>query len=66
VKKLIRLIIKIPVTPFITVFYVMMIMVPFIFQFFEWLYEADSSDKNDTFIVRKYLISDLKRWFTTI
>lgn len=65
-KKAIRLIIKLPTTPFIVAFCLLGIVVFKAVQLFEWIYEVSEYDK----LITKYCINDctrfLKQWFTTV
>jgi xanthosine utilization system XapX-like protein len=66
IKKILRGIIKIPATPFVVVGLVGMILVSYLVQFCEWLYEADVFDKKITAELKNDYITALKKWFTTI
>lgn len=65
-KKLIRLIIKVPATPFMVFFFGFSIIVLSIYHFFEWAYEASEFTKEVTRDCIKDSVVQLKKWFTTI
>ena len=65
-KKFIRLLFKLPATPFVLVFLVFSYIVFNIILFFEWVYEAKEWDKEVTKECIKDIVDRLKRWFTTI
>ncbi len=62
----IRLIMKILATPIVMVIILSILSVLYGIRFFEWLYDAHETSKNDTTIAIKDFRSDLKKWFTTI
>lgn len=65
-KKLIRLIIKVPATPFVVIFLVFAIIFHYVTMFIEWAYESSDFSKS---ITKQCLDDDrrrLKKWFTTI
>ena len=64
-KKLIRALIKVPATPFVALYHIIMYMAFLVSQFFEWLYEAKDSDKKITATCKQDCIDGLKKWFTT-
>lgn len=66
-RKIIRGILKIPVTPF----YVLVCMIMYYFitvvQFVEWVYESgDEWDRNYNKTEKKKILDKLKKWFTTV
>ena len=65
-KKFIRLLFKLPATPFVLVFLVLSYIVFNIILFFEWVYEAKEWDKEVTQECIKDIVDRLKRLFTTI
>jgi hypothetical protein len=65
-KKLIRFIIKVPATPFVSSYFVLLILGYFIVKFFEWLYDASSFDKYLTHQLYLDQLQSFKRWFTTL
>lgn len=65
-RKLIRLLLKIPATPFVLFFIVFMIIGLAITLFFEWVYEAEEQDKAEIRRLMKTNIVIIKGWFTTI
>lgn len=65
-KKLLRLIVKIPTTPFYLVFFVCMYITGTVVQFWQWLYEVDNWDRKITSELLADLRKGCKRWFTTI
>ena len=65
-KKILRVIFKIPLTPIIMFYFVSMILMSYIEQFFEWLYDASDFSKSVTQDVQDDFYHGLKKWFTTI
>lgn len=63
-KKLIRLILKIPFTPFVVCFLGIGLIFVTAIIFVEWLYDAPNTEyvKEE----RDWIINLLKKWFTTI
>jgi hypothetical protein len=66
IKKIIRAVLKIPLTPFVVPFNLMLIVVTYLATLHYWLYEASDFDKHIIKEVRQDYISNLKNWFTTI
>lgn len=66
IKKIIRGVIKIPVTPFVVVAIAAMYSVLAIMHAFEWLYEASEYDLDFTKAMKRDLVDFLKKWFTTV
>jgi len=65
-KKFIRLLIKIPVTPVVVVFCIFGYILFSILAFFQWVYEASKFNKEVTAECQDDMIRILKNWFTTI
>lgn len=65
-KKLLRLILKILVTPLVLPFMIMMILIGFGAMFVDWLYEKDDFDKRSTKSTHKDFVDMFKNWFTTV
>jgi hypothetical protein len=65
-KKFIRLLIKLPATPFVVAFFVFSYITFTVMSFFEWVYEASEFTKSVTFECRDDMTKHLKKWFTTI
>jgi hypothetical protein len=65
-KKFIRGLIKIPLTPFAVGFCVFGIVAYYIVLFVQWLYDFDDWDKHITKECIKDFFKALKEWFTTI
>ena len=65
-KRTIRALLKIPVTPLIVAWSVMLLLVFYVVRFGQWLYEANDWDKSITqdIIDKQYEL--LKLWFTSI
>jgi len=64
VKKLIRAVLKLPLTPFYVGGKLALLSVGIVVLFFEWVY-----DKNRVYSAQELLVEELeqlKRWFTTI
>jgi len=65
-RKLIRALLKLPLTPFFLVALGLFLIALTIILFFEWVYEAEEYEIEDT----KKQITDcarhMKKWFTTI
>ena len=66
IKKIIRGLIKIPVTPLVLAFYGLVILTTYGIQSAEWLYEAHEYDRRLTREIQMGYMTDIKRWFTTI
>jgi hypothetical protein len=65
-KKFIRLLIKLPATPFVVAFFVFSYVIFSVFAFFQWVYDASDFDRSITFECRDDMAKHLKKWFTTI
>ena len=65
-KKFIRGLIKIPLTPFVVVSCVLLIVAYYIMLFVEWLYESSEWNKQITKDCIKDVFKALKDWFTTV
>jgi fatty acid desaturase len=65
-KKFIRALIKLPATPFVVVYFVVLYILTCIVQFFEWVYEASEQDKKWTKKERANVLDAAKKWFTTV
>lgn len=65
-KKFIRLLIKIPVTPAVVLFFSIGYILFSILAFFQWVYEASEFNVDVTNDCRDEMISALKNWFTTV
>lgn len=65
-KKLIRLLVKLPATPFVVLLGLTGFIVFSILLFVQWLYEAIHWDKEITKLCRDDMQELLKKWFTTI
>lgn len=63
-KLFLRLLLKIPLTPFVVSGVLAMLTIGYIFMFFEWVY--DSNDLRYSKITRDRYIEFLKKWFTSI
>lgn len=63
-KLFLRLLLKIPLTPFVVSWVLVVLAVGHIIMFFEWLYDSD--DIRYSKMVRVDYIEFLKNWFTTI
>jgi len=66
VKKILRGLIKIPATPFVTAFLLFALLMVYAAMFFEWLYDADDWDKSFTKGVKQDILNNLKKWYTTV
>jgi hypothetical protein len=66
IKQLIRIMLKIPATPFVAALHIILILSFQIVRVFEWVYEASDSDKDITKSIIQNSKRDLKKWFTTI
>ena len=66
IRKLIRLLLKIPATAVVVPWHLLLLSAWYVLKIFEWIYEAGKWDKGIT----QGLIADskkeLKDWFTTI
>lgn len=65
-KKLIRLLIKIPATPLVVVFCLFGYISFSFLAFIQWVYEASKFSKEVTDDCRNDMTGILKKWFTTI
>ena len=65
-KKILRVLIKIPATPFITVFLLFALLMIYASMFFEWLYDAEPRDKRVTQGMKQHVLGALKKWYTTV
>jgi hypothetical protein len=65
-KKILRILIKIPATPFVTVFLLFALLSVYAAIFLEWLYDADDCDKRITLSMKQDVLKHLKKWFTTV
>jgi hypothetical protein len=65
-KKFIRLLFKIPATPFVVAFCVIGYTLFSILAFFQWAYESSEFNRSVTDECRDDMVGILKRWFTTI
>lgn len=65
-KKLIRLILKIPFTPAVLIFCILGYTIFTIILFFEWVYESSGFNAEVTKECRDEMVYILKKWFTTI
>jgi hypothetical protein len=65
-KKILRVLFKIPATPFVTAFLLVALLMIYVSIFFEWLYDADTHDKRVTHSMKKDVLEHLKKWFTTV
>jgi hypothetical protein len=65
-KKFIRLLLKIPVTPFFLLLASLFYIACTILLFFEWLYEVDKEDRSFTKDMMDDMKKMIKKWFTTI
>jgi hypothetical protein len=66
IKKFLRLLIKLPATPFVVFFYLGVLMTGHLVRAGEWLYESSEFDKQITREIIEDHRRSLKRWFTTI
>ena len=66
VKKILRVLIKLPATPFVTAFLLFGLLVMYVIMFFNWLYDADDWDKSLTKSMKQDLLNNLKKWYTTV
>lgn len=65
-KKVIRGILKIPLTPVVLFWNGGMIILSYAVQVFEWVYNSSDFDKRITKEVQDDYINNIKKWFTTI
>ena len=65
-KKLIRLLLKVPATPFVVILSLTGFIVFSILLFIQWVYEASTWDKEITQSCRDDMKELVKKWFTTI
>lgn len=65
-KKFIRLLIKIPATLFVVIFFLLSYLIFTIIAFFEWVYESPEWNIKTTYECRDEIIRILKNWFTTV
>jgi len=65
-KKIIRGLLKIPLTPFVVFVLGGLFLATYIIQFGEWVYEASESDKQCTKETKNDFARGIKKWFTTV
>lgn len=65
-KKFIRLLIKLPATPFVVAFFVFSYIIFSVMSMFEWIYESSEFDKSITREIKSDIAKSLKTWCTTI
>ena len=65
-KLLLRLILKIPVTPILVLWVAFMLAVFYIVQFFQWIYDVSEWDKEITRDIKQAQFDLVKRWFTEL
>lgn len=65
-KKFIRLLIKLPATPFVFAFFAFSYIIFSIMSVFEWIYESSEFDKSITREIKSDIVKSLKTWCTTI
>jgi hypothetical protein len=65
-KKTIRGLLKIPVTPFIVAWGLFIVACFYVVQFFQYIYECGDFEKTVTQDIIDEQYSMLKRWFTSI
>lgn len=65
-KKLVRLLLKIPGTIVLVPFWLLMLLTSYIMQFIEWAYDVSDFDKRITAEIIQDYKDNLKRWFTTL
>jgi hypothetical protein len=66
IKKLIRLLLKIPATPFVVTYHLIVLLTCLVVSFFEWLYDASDFNKSISKKIANDQVTGLKKWFTTI
>ena len=66
IKKIIRVLIKAPITPFVVFVLGSLVLTTYIIQFFEWVYEASETDKRCTKETRNSFARAFKKWFMTV
>jgi hypothetical protein len=65
-KKLIRALFKLPLTPFVVLFLGFVLLACYVLYFFEWVYEASERDIQITREMQSEMKAYMKKWFTTI
>jgi hypothetical protein len=65
-KKFIRLLIKLPATPFVVAFFVFSYIIFSVLSVFEWIYESSEFDRGITREIKSDIVKSLKTWCTTI
>jgi hypothetical protein len=67
IRKVIRLILKIPATPVVLAWYLLGYVTIQVTRIFEWVYEASDYDKAASLrILDNDIKKPLKKWFTTV
>lgn len=66
IKKLIRLMLKIPATPFVVIYHFGILLIFLVVMFFEWIYDASDFNKSISKKIAGDSVNALKKWFTTI
>jgi membrane protein YdbS with pleckstrin-like domain len=65
-KKLIRALFKLPLTPLVVLFLGLFLLACCVLYFFEWVYEASEHDMQITRGLLSDVTTNMKKWFTTI
>ncbi len=65
-KKILRVLFKIPATPFVTAFLLFALLMIYASMFIEWLYDAEPRDKRVTQSMKQDVLKHLKKWYTTV
>jgi hypothetical protein len=65
-KKLVRLLLKIPGTVIMVPVWLFLLLLGYAIQFIEWAYEASDFDKRITAEIIQDYKDNIKRWFTTL
>lgn len=65
-KRLVRLLLKIPGTITVVPVWLFLLLLGYVIQFIEWAYEASDFDKRITAEIIQDYKDYIKRWFTTI
>jgi hypothetical protein len=67
IRKVIRLILKIPATPVVLAWYLLGYVTIQVARTFEWIYEASNDDKESSLrFLNNHIKKPLKKWFTTV
>ena len=65
-KRLLRMVLKIPATAIVIPLWSYLLLTGYAVQLIEWVYEANEADRSITASINQDYKNLIKRWFTTI